>query len=154
MRFPDKIQSAAEISRCSVNLRNQNKGQPCLFTEKMGNMEKIDYETGEIITVYKKGLWSHFPIPAYQVLAAQKERGAQKLLTCLVSFLGRENTKVFPSYIMISKTCGMSPNSIRKALTVLEDNGFVKTFNFKQGKKERNIYYLQESCWDTEKMNK
>jgi hypothetical protein len=117
-------------------------------------MEITDYETGEIITVLKKGLWSHFPIPAYQVLAAQRQWGAQKLLTCLVSFLGKGSMRVFPSYLMISKTSGMSPNTIRKSLNVLEDNGFIKIFNVKQGKKERNIYYLQESCWDTSKMNK
>lgn len=117
-------------------------------------MEKINYETGEIITVPRKGLWSHFPIPAYQVLAAQKEWGAQKLLTCLVSFLGRDGKTAFPSYITISRTCGMSTNTIRKSLNVLEDNGFVKIFNKKEPKKGKNTYYLQDSCWDTSKMNK
>ena len=117
-------------------------------------MEKIDVNTGEITTVKVQGLWSHFPIPAYQVLAAQKQWSAQKLLACFVSFLGRDDLSAYPSYITISRTCGLSPNTIRKALDVLEDNGFVKTFYFKDGKKDRNKYYLQESCWDTSKMNK
>ena len=55
---------------------------------------------------------------------------------------------------MISKTCGMSTSSIRRSLDVLEDNGFIKTFHWNEGKKERNTYYLQDSCWDTSKMNK
>ena len=91
-------------------------------------MEKIDVNTGEITTVKIQGLWSHFPIPAYQVLAAQKQWSAQKLLACFVSFLGRDDLSAYPSYITISRTCGLSPNTIRKALDVLEDNGFVKTF--------------------------
>ena len=117
-------------------------------------MEKINTDTGEITTVKIKGLWSLFPIAAYQVLAAQKQWSAQKLLACFVSFLGRDGLCVFPSYVMISRTCGLSPNTIRKALDVLEDNGFVKTFYYKNGKKDRNKYYLQEACWDTNKMNK
>ena len=117
-------------------------------------MEKINTNTGEVKTVKIQGLWSHFPSPAYQVLAAQKQWSAQKLLACFVSFLGRDDLSVYPSYIGIAKRCGLSPNTIRKALDVLEDNGFVKTHYFKNGKKDRNIYYLQESCWDTSKMNK
>ena len=117
-------------------------------------MEKIDVNTGEITTVKVQGLWSHFPIPAYQVLAAQKQWSAQKLLACFVSFLGRDDLSAYPSYITISRTCGLSPNTIRKALDVLEDNGFVKTFYYKNGKRDRNKYYLQDACWDTNKMNK
>ena len=117
-------------------------------------METINKITGEIKTIRVKGLWSHFPIPAYQVLARQQEWKAQKLLTCFVSFLGSEGYCVFPSYTTISLRCGLGRNSIRKALTVLEDNGFVVTFYYKDGKKDRNRYYLQEACWDSGKMNK
>jgi len=117
-------------------------------------METINKKTGEIKTIRVKGLWSHFPIPAYQVLARQQEWKAQKLLTCFVSFLGSEGYCVFPSYTTISLRCGLGRNSIRKALTVLEDNGFVVTFYYKDGKKDRNRYYLQEACWDSGKMNR
>jgi hypothetical protein len=117
-------------------------------------MRYVDEKTGEIKEAKIRGLWSHFPIPAYQVLAAQKEWSAQKLLSCLVSYLGKGNLCVYPSYITITKRCGLSPNTIRKALDVLEDNGFIKVFQFTQGKKARNKYYFQECCWDSGKMNK
>ena len=41
--------------------------------------------------------------------------------TCFVSFLGSDGFCVFPSYPIISKRCGLSPNTIRKALDVLEE---------------------------------
>ncbi len=117
-------------------------------------LRTINTTTGEIKEVKIKGLWSHFPIPAYQVLAAQKQWSAQRLLSCFVSFLGTEGLCVFPSYKTISKRCGLSPNTIRKALNVLEENGFIKTFYFKEGKKDRSKYYLQMCCWDSGQMNK
>ena len=116
-------------------------------------MEKIDKKTGEISSIKVKGLWSHFPIPAYQVLGRQKDWKAQKLLTCLVSFLGSDGYCVYPSYDKISERCGLGRNSIRKALNSLEENGFIVTFYFREGKKERNKYYFQECCWDSGKMN-
>ena len=117
-------------------------------------MRTINKSTGEIKPLIIKGLWSHFPIPAYQVLAEQREWSAQKLLSCFVSFLGSDGLCVYPSYKAISRRCGLSPNTIRKALNVLEENGFIVTFYFREGKKDRNKYYFQESCWDTGKMNK
>jgi DNA-binding transcriptional ArsR family regulator len=117
-------------------------------------MRTINKSTGEIKPLIIKGLWSHFPIPAYQVLAEQRKWSAQKLLCCFVSFLGSDGLCVYPSYKAISRRCGLSPNTIRKALNVLEENGFIVTFYFREGKKDRNKYYFQESCWDTGKMNK
>jgi hypothetical protein len=116
-------------------------------------MRKINKKTGEIHPIKVKGLWSHFPIPAYQVLARQREWQAQKVLVCLVSFLGSDGFCVYPSYGTIARTCGIGENGIFKALGVLEENGFIKTFRFREGKKSRNKYFLQESCWDTSKMN-
>lgn len=117
-------------------------------------MRTINKSTGEIKPLIIKGLWSHFPIPAYQVLAEQRAWSAQKLLCCLTSFLGSDGLCVYPSYRAISRRCGLSPNTIRKALNVLEENGFIITYYFRDGKKDRNKYYFQESCWDTGKMNK
>ena len=125
-----------------------------IYERKGVPLRTINKKTGEINKVQIKGLWAHFPIPAYQVLAAQKEWSAQKLLTCFISFLGDDGLCVYPSYKTISRRCGLSPNTIRKALDVLEANGFVKTFYFKEGKKDRNKYYLQLGCWDSGKMNK
>lgn len=112
-------------------------------------MQKINKTTGEITPIKVKGLWAHFPIPAYQVLAEQKEWSAQKLLACLVSFIGCEGFCVYPSYKTISRRCGLSPNTIRKSLDVLEENGFIKVHTFHEGKKARNKYYFQECCWDS-----
>lgn len=117
-------------------------------------MRKINKKTGEISSWKVKGLWAPFPIPAYQVLAQAKEFQAQRVLVALVSFLGDEGPSVFPSYVKIAKTCGISQNGIRKALDTLERYGFIKTFQWKEGHKTRNKYYLQECCWDTSKMNR
>jgi hypothetical protein len=117
-------------------------------------MRKIDKKTGEIFDIKTVGLWAPLPIPAFQVLARQKDWKAQRLLTCLVSFLGSDGYCVYPSYDKISERCGLGRNSIRKALDALEENGFIITYYFREGKKERNKYYLQESCWDSGKMNK
>ena len=117
-------------------------------------MRKIDKKTGEILNVPAKGLWSPFPIPAYQALAANKEWSAQKLLCCFVSYLGSNGLCVFPSYKTISKRCGLSPNTIRKSISVLENYGFIKPVYFRDGRKDRTKYYFQEACWDTGKMNK
>ena len=117
-------------------------------------IQKINKKTGEITTIRIKGLWSHFPIPAYQVLSRAKEWQAQRVLTAFVSFLGNEGFAVFPSYITIAKTCGISQNGIKQALNTLEEYGFIKIFQWREGRKLRNKYYLQEACWDTSKMNK
>jgi hypothetical protein len=111
-------------------------------------LRTIDKNTGEIKDVKVKGLWSHFPIPAYQVLAIQKQWSAQRLLSCFVSFLGADGLCVFPSYKTISKRCGLSPNTIRKALDVLEENGFIKTFYFKEGKKDSASRAPTSKCLD------
>lgn len=117
-------------------------------------MRTINKNTGEINTIKIKGLWSHFPIPAYQVLARQKEWQAQRVLACLVSYLGDGGLSVWPSYDAITAKCGISRNGIRPALDVLVENGFIKIGQWNEGVKERNKYYFQESCWDTSKMNK
>jgi len=117
-------------------------------------LRTISETTGEINSIKIKGLWSHFPIPAYQVLARQKQWQAQRVLTCLVSYLGDSGFAVFPSYDSISDRCGISRNGIRPALDVLVENGFIKIGHWNEGLKERNKYYFQECCWDTSKMNK
>jgi hypothetical protein len=46
------------------------------------NMRKIDKKTGEILDIKTIGLWAPLPIPAFQVLARQRNWKAQRLLTC------------------------------------------------------------------------
>ena len=69
------------------------------------------YEENESGPQIKKGgLYSAFPIPAYQVLGKAKEYQAQKVLLCLVSHLGKGSNCVYPSYTTIARSCGMSRN--------------------------------------------
>lgn len=116
-------------------------------------MRTINKSTGEFYSFRVKGLWSPFPIPAYQVLARQGEFTAQRLLVCLASFLGDSENCVFPSYLTINRVSGIGKGSIREALNVLEDNGFIKIFRYWEGKKSRNKYYFHPSCWDSGQMN-
>jgi hypothetical protein len=116
--------------------------------------ESNDYKEKNLGPVIRKGgLYSAFPIPAYQVLGKAKEFQAQKVLLCLVSYLGKGSNCVFPSYTTISRSSGMSRNSISAGLTVLFDYGFIKIARFRDGKKSRSKYYLQEACWDSSLMN-
>jgi len=111
-------------------------------------MRKINPHTGEFQNVSIGGLYSALPIPAYRVLAKDKEFQAQRVLVCLISFQGSAGTKVFPSYDKINESCGIGRNQIRKALTVLEEYGFIKTFKFRrEGNREQNLYYIQECVY-------
>jgi hypothetical protein len=101
----------------------------------------------------KGSLYSPFPIPAYQVLGRAGEYQAQKVLLALVSFMGKSNNAVFPSYTTISKSAGMSRNSIRPALDVLHEYGFLKSVKYPVGKQARSKYFIQFACWDTGRMN-
>ena len=113
-----------------------------------------EYEENESSPRIKKGgLYSAFPIPAYQVLGKAKEYQAQKVLLCLVSHLGKGSNCVYPSYTTIARSCGMSRNSISAGLTVLFEYEFIKIFRFREGKKSRSKYYIQNACWDSSLMN-
>jgi Fe2+ or Zn2+ uptake regulation protein len=103
--------------------------------------------------IKKGGLYSAFPIPAYQVLGKAKKYQAQKVLLCLVSHLGKDNNCVYPSYSTIARSCGISRNSISQGLTTLLEFGFIRVFKFRDGKKSRSKYYILDSCWDTSLMN-
>jgi hypothetical protein len=118
-------------------------------------VRKIDKSTGEITALLPKGLWSPMPIPAYQVLGKANEHTAQRVLCCLISHLGDKGWLVHPSYTRIAKLCGVSRSSIRPALGVLEEYGFIKTVRIQeQQKKKVNRYYIQMSCYDTNLMDK
>ena len=47
----------------------------------------------------------------------------------------------------------MSRNSISAALTVLFEYGFIRIHKFRDGKKSRSKYYIQDACWNTSMMN-
>lgn len=117
-------------------------------------MRTINKRSGEINTIQPGGLYAPLPIPAYQVLARMGDHRAKDVLICLVSHLGENGTCVFPSYTTIAAEAGISRNSIRKCLDVLEEYGFIKTVYFREGKKDRNKYYIQRAAYDTGLMNK
>ena len=117
-------------------------------------MRNIDTKTGEIFTIKPGGMYAPLPIPAYQVLARLGDHQAQKVLMCLVSHLGSNGWGVFPSYSTIAYECGIGRNGIKGALDVLEEFGFIKIGKWREGKKDRNVYYIQEACYNSGLMNK
>ena len=101
----------------------------------------------------KGSLYTPFPVPAYQVLGRAKQYNAQKVLLALVSYMGKNNNVVFPSYTSITKSAGMGRNSVSAGLKVLKEYGFIKTFHINIGKTSRNKYFIQYACWDSSRMN-
>ena len=102
----------------------------------------------------KGSLYTPFPVPAYKVLGAAKEWQAQKVLLALVSYMGKSNNCVFPSYTSIAKVAGLSRKSISSGLSVLFEYDFIRSAKYREGKKSRRKYYLQESCWNLNLMSK
>jgi hypothetical protein len=117
-------------------------------------LRKINKLTGEINTIDTGGLYAPLPIPAYQVLVRMGDHAAKDVLTCLVSHLGSNGVCVFPSYTKIAEEAGISRNRIKKALEVLEEYGFIKIVKWREGKKDRNKYYIQEAAYKSGLMNK
>jgi hypothetical protein len=114
----------------------------------------IDKQTGEIFKIKPGGMYAPFPIPAYQVLIRKREHQAVRILTCLISHLGSNGWMVFPSYDTIVYEAGVSRNNIRRSLELLEDLGFIKIRSWREGKKDRNSYLIQEAAYDSSIMNK
>ena len=117
-------------------------------------MQSLNKETGELITIKMKGLWSHFPIQAYKILGRINAWQAQRLLACLVSYMGGTNGyAVYPSYKSIENRCGLYGTAIKKQLNLLQDLGFINVARIPHEGNTRNIYYLQECMWDTSQMS-
>ena len=106
--------------------------------------EKLEIVTG--------GLYSPFPIPAFRILVAANEHIAKDILLCLVSHLGLSNRMAYPSYTTIANETGRSRGSVSKGIRTLEDLGFVKKFQFRKENKKYNKYYLQDCCWNHDRM--
>jgi hypothetical protein len=105
-----------------------------------------------LLNLPKGSLYSPLPIPAFQVLSNMSEFQAQRVLLALVLHMGKNNNCVYPSYTRIAENVGISRNSISKSLSVLNGLKFIKIAKFQDGKRWRNKYYLQESCWVASKM--
>jgi hypothetical protein len=104
-------------------------------------------------SIPKKGLWAAIPIPAFQVLARTENWVAQRVLLALVLHMGKDSKCVWPSYTAMQKSTGLGRTSISKGLTVLCQFNFIKIARFREGKKSRSKYYLQDCCWDTSYMS-
>jgi len=112
----------------------------------------IDNE--ETLEITTGGLYSPFPIPAYKILGNAGEHVAKDVLLSLVSHLGLAGKKSYPSLTVIAKESGRSRSSVVAGIRSLEDFGFVKKIQVPAGdKRRRNIYYLQDSCWNNDRMN-
>jgi hypothetical protein len=112
-------------------------------------------DVAEVLTIGRGGLYSPLPIPAYKILVAAREHVAKDVLVCLVSHLGKSGNKSFPSISLIMREAGRGRTSVIAGIRTLEEFGFIKKFQFPIGdKKLRNIYYLQDACWNNDRMNR
>lgn len=101
----------------------------------------------------KGSLYTPFPVPAFQVLGRAKQYNAQRVLMTLVSYMGKNNNAVFPSYSTIAKAAGLGRNSVSAGLKVLHEYGFIKSVKYPNGVQARIKYFIQFACWDSGRMN-
>jgi len=118
------------------------------------DMRTINKTTGEIFAIKPGGMYAPFPIPAYQVLVRLREHQATRVFVCLISHLGSNGWEVFPSYTTIAYEAGVGRGCIRKSLDILVELGFIKIAKYREGKKDKNLYYLQEAAYNSLLMNK
>jgi hypothetical protein len=96
-------------------------------------------------------LYAALPIPAFKTLAEAGEHSANRVLTALVSHLGKDLNLAFPSYETLCRTTGMNRNSVSRALKVLYDYGFVYRYKTKTDKHWRNNYLILPSAYNYSK---
>ena len=109
------------------------------------------------IKVLIGGLYTPWPVPAHQVLVAAKEHIAIDVLLCLISHmgLGKNTNCVWPSITTICKYTGRSRKSVVSGTRTLKEYGFIKVYLAPTtGKRKQNKYYIQQSCYHFEMMNK
>lgn len=112
-------------------------------------------EPNEILQISKGGLYAPLPIPAYKILVAAGQNVAKDVLICLVSHMGQGNRKVFPSLSLIMREAGRGRAAVVAGIRTLEEFGFVKKFQYSpKENRRRNVYYLQEACWNNDRMNR
>jgi hypothetical protein len=117
--------------------------------------EMIEEQLNQELVITQGGLYTPLPIPAYKLLIAAGEHVAKDVLVCLVSHMGKGNRRVFPSVKLIMREAGRSRAAVIAAIRTLEEFGFVKKFQYwEPGKRRRSIYYLQEACWNNDRMNR
>ena len=71
-----------------------------------------------------------------------------------INHMGYNNRCVWHSYQTIALKSGVrNTNTISQSITTLVEYGFVKTYKYRDGRKNRVKYYLQGSCWNSAFMN-
>lgn len=117
----------------------------------------INYETGEIlgesIKIREGGLYVPMGVPAYNILAQNKEHIAKNVLVALLSHLHADSNEVWPSITRLSQLTGHSRASVIKGNSVLMDYGFVYIWKKPMGKRAQNRYFILDACYHHELFN-
>ncbi len=120
--------------------------------------EFIESSADNPLRIEKTGLYTPFPVLAYRILIEANEHIAKDVLVCLISHLGlgKTNNSVNPSYKTICRETKRSKSSVALGIRVLIEFGFIKKWTGYDGKtkRKRNTYYIQESCYQSNKMKK
>ena len=115
----------------------------------------IQEQENQELVITQGGLYSPLPIPAYKLLIAAGEHVAKDVLVCLVSHMGKGNRKVYPSVKLIMREAGRGKTAVIAGIRTLEEFGFIKKHQYwEAGSRRRSIYYLQEACWNNDRMNR
>lgn len=115
----------------------------------------MEEQVNQELVITRGGLYAPLPIPAYKLLIAAGEHVAKDVLICMVSHMGKGNRKVYPSVKLIMREAGRGKTAVVAAIRTLEEFGFIKKFQFwESGNRRRSIYYLQEACWNNDRMNR
>ena len=103
----------------------------------------------------KGGLWSHWPIPAAQVLMHNQEWAALRVLACVVTHLGygKSADRAWPSLKTISKETGMGKASIQTGIKTLILCGFIVKHKVRKGRYLSNEYQILAACYKYQDMN-
>jgi hypothetical protein len=115
----------------------------------------MEQQVNQELVITRGGLYAPLPIPAYKLLIAAREHVAKDVLVCLVSHMGMRDRKVYPSVKLIMRESGRGKTAVIAAIRTLEEFGFIKKFQYwDSGSRRRSIYYLQEACWNNDRMNR
>lgn len=116
---------------------------------------KSEIDDGAPIEIVTGGLYSIFPILAYQVLIEADEHVAKDVLTCFVSHLGygKSSNCVWPSISTICRESRHSRSAVIRGHRVLTEFGFIKIGKYKSRNGWANKYYFQSSCYHSHLMN-
>lgn len=125
---------------------------------EINTLEVFEEPFDSPLRIEKTGLYTPFAVLAYRVLIEANEHIAKDVLTCLISHLGmsKTNRSVNPSYKTICRETKRSKSSVALGIRVLIEFGFIKKWTGYDGKtkRKRNTYYIQDSCYQSNKMKK